>query len=209
VGGQPKDRWDKADILIKAVVPLVSAVVIGLFGFWIKDSVDQAFKRQELEISSAKGMRDLISELRKSDLSEPEAEAASMAMAAFGRPALVPLVNELNIGSTSSQPAAEKALFVVGLAHPDQACELLESVLNNHNRQFSVQAHRSVIRLLGAIGCEEAVDSLVGYRVLVKDDSQATREAYAKMVAGDQVPTVTEVGQVQEDLNDALELLGE
>jgi hypothetical protein len=202
-----KDWWDKFGILAQAVGPVVAALLVLIIGFQIKDSVDLGLRERQLEISSAQGMHNLIAELQRDGLTRDKADAAAIALTAFGRSSLAPLINELNIGSTHAKLAAEKALFMIGVSHPRATCEILERTLNNHNQQFSWSAHRSIIRLLGQVDCRDAVESLEKYRALVQDSSQEGREAYGQVVAGDSTPTVENINALQKEIKSALDLL--
>lgn len=202
-----KDKWDKIAVLGNLLVPILSAVVVLVVGWYIKDSIEIALRQQEVEISAGAGMADLLTGLRGA-ATPSEAEAAAVSLAAFGRAAIAPLVNEMNKGSLTAQDAAAEALFVLGLTHPEATCHVLTRVLDNRSRQFSWQSHRRVIRLIGAIGCGAAVDSLHRYHALVADDSEPARRAYAKILRNATPPDIEDVVLMREDIGQVLQQIG-
>ena len=204
-GKNEKDRWDKAKIVFEIIAKVAVPIVVLVLGWWTKGSVELALKEQQLEISSAQGMEDLISTLRKSNLQPHEADGAALALAAYGRHAIAPLISVLD-GNTNARLAAEKSLFTIGLAHPKTTCDIIERSLNSHNEQFSLRGHKSVIKLLARVGCTGALGSLRLYEALIPDDSQAVRDAYARMMS-DRSVDVESIVQIREELRNSIEIL--
>src|SRR5215813_3858180 len=101
-----KDIWD----IISALSPAVTGIVLLLIGYGLKDSVDQAMKREELHLSSVKDMQEALVVLEKPDITKETSVGTSLTLAAFGHYAVPSLLMVLDNGDEVRSPAAEEAL---------------------------------------------------------------------------------------------------
>lgn len=193
-----KDNWDKAEILGKIAGPLVVGLVIGFFGYWLKDSVELAFKQQEIELSSAAAIQGLVADLLRPNATQVQADAAALAMASFGRPALIPLTSALMHGSSTIIDASKKSMFALSLTYSQETCITLKEILNNRNKQFSHYAHLAVVQLLGEVGCGDALESLESYFEYVKDDSPDARKNYQSILSDKSAPSVAAIDEIKD-----------
>jgi hypothetical protein len=206
--GKGKDRWDKLGVLVQAAGPIVTGLVIGYFGYAIKDSVDLALHRQEIEISSASQMQAMIQQLQKPNISDDEAKAAGLALAAFGVPAINLLLYELQAGNANAQLGAEEGLLLLAMTHSQPACEAFSQVLNEGRLHYAWPAHLAVIRLVGRGRCEQARVALKQFQAMLPDEEPATVASFAAKIDGNPAPTVEDVRLIRSTLGETLNLLG-
>lgn len=147
---------------IQALSPFLTAVVIFVMGFVLKDSVTQALEREKLDLSYVTNVRDLI---KGFDTAQEQASADSnaIALAMYGRFALVPLVERLQ-GGDVAQLAAERGLRIVAASDPAAACTAFTRILRDPARQYTWQTHEAAVRLMGAADCVPAIGLLRAYR---------------------------------------------
>src|SRR5260370_15608814 len=86
-----KDNWEKVQILGSVLTPIVA----GVLGYFLITTVNLSLQKQQLQLSGAKEMQGLLADLGNPDTSLEKAEASAIALAAYGRFAVVPLINEL------------------------------------------------------------------------------------------------------------------
>lgn len=151
-----KDWWDIFEIVSQGILPLVIAAV----GWLITDSVNTAFKRQELQISSAREMQELLLTVQNDETPRPQMLAAANAISVFGTSAIAPLITVLSLGGAERRDAVEKALGAVALTEPGEVCAALARVVASSNGRFSWQVHQSALAVIGDVGCPDAVDVL-------------------------------------------------
>lgn len=184
----------------KAVVP----VVVLVLGFALKDSVDQALRRRQLELSAASEIRGLVERLASSD--REEARAAAVTLASFGDFAAVALARELQEAGTVGALAAEDGLRSLALSGSAEACDVLRRMVRNRTRLYDWRTHRRAVRLLGELGCEEARGDLERLRRLVEErEGGPASETYGALVRGEVDPD--DLRQLRETLDEALENL--
>jgi hypothetical protein len=133
-----------ADPLSKLILP----VALVLITYWIKDSVDVALKERQLEVQTAQGMQAALTSLRTDGVTASAADAAALVLASFGRPAVVLLIREHDVGSPEVSLAAEKGLSVLGMTHPDDLCAALGRVIADRTRRFRIETHRMAVHQL-------------------------------------------------------------
>jgi hypothetical protein len=199
-----KDAWER----LQAIGPLLTGVVVALLGYWLTDSVNAALKRQELQLSNAREMRELVATLLNVDTTGEQADVAAMTMSAFGPPAVAPLVTALFAGGDVRAPAAERALRAVGLSTPDAVCRPMISILDNHTGRFTWLTHLSAIRLIGDLECPRAQTVLQRYaRLLEQVRGPETVAAYAAIVDSEPPVDVAAVDQVKGEMQRTLKIL--
>jgi hypothetical protein len=130
-----------------ALAPYVSGLVVLFVGFWIKDSVQLAMQRQQLDLNYVTQMRDLIRDFDKAD-SQASADANAVALSLFGKYAILPLVERLEGGDVSNV-AAEKGLRDIGDSHSISVCSKFAEILDDKAHRFTWQTHKTMIRVIG------------------------------------------------------------
>jgi hypothetical protein len=203
-----KDVWDKAGILIQLVGPIVAGLVIWYVGFAVKDSVDIALHRQEVEISSASEMQALIGKLLEPDVGEADARATALALAAFGLPAANILIFELQTGNAGARVGAQSGLGLLVRAHPEPVCEMFRWVIDEGRRYYGWPAHQAVIELIGQGRCLQARPALLQFQALVPDSSPETVAKFAAEIAADPPPSVSGVDELRATIDTSLAALG-
>ena len=98
-------------------------LMVLVFGFMLKDSVDQALNRRQLELSAASEIQHLVEKTASSNLTE--ARAAAVTLASFGDFAAVALARALQDAGTGSAIAAEDGLRSLALTGSEEAWEAL------------------------------------------------------------------------------------
>jgi hypothetical protein len=157
---KPKDKWDK----LQAASTLISGLLVFGIGYWVKDSIDLAREEQQLQLANVTEMQELLVKLPAA--TADEAAAAALTLAAFGPPAIGPLVTALDSGK--QVPAAEAGLRTVGIAHSAEVCESLLAVMTNRAARFTWITHKSAIRLIRELECPCARQALGDYFELLK-----------------------------------------
>lgn len=171
-----KDIWD----IISALSPLVTAIVIFVVTFVLKDSVDQAFQREQLHLTSVKDMQELVLTLMKPDVTKEGAQATAMTLAAFGHHAIPSLFSVLEFGDDVRAPAAEDALRAIGLTEPSEACRPMIKVLNDTIGQYSFLTHEAALRIIADVGCAEARPAVQAYAAQLDSVSASNLSAFGK-----------------------------
>jgi DNA-binding FrmR family transcriptional regulator len=190
-----KDIWD----IISALSPAVTGIVLLLIGYGLKDSVDQAMKREELHLSSVKDMQEALVVLEKPDITKETSVGTSLTLAAFGHYAVPSLLMVLDNGDEVRSPAAEEALRAIALNEPQAVCDSMLRVLSNRSRRFIWLTHLAALRLLGDASCDGGTTVLKEYsRALdgVKDDLAA----FASTVSDRVPPDTTSVAALKTQL---------
>lgn len=148
----------------EALGPIVNGVVLAVVGYFLTGAVEAGFKRQELQLSNAVEMRDLLKTLQGQTVPYEEMEASALTLAAFGAPAVAPLMSALASGGELRGPAAETGLRAIGLAEPEAVCAPLERVLRNRSGRYPWLAHLSALRLVADVECREARPIVATYQ---------------------------------------------
>jgi len=203
-----KDGWDKAGILIQLVGPIMAGLVIWYVGFAVKDSVDLALHRQEVEISSASEMQALIGKLQEPDIGEADAKAAALVLAAFGLPAANILVFELQTGGASARSGAQVGLELLVKAHPEAVCEMFRWLLDEGRRYSGWPTHLAVVELIGRGRCLQARMALTRFQALLPDSTADTLSKFAGEIAPDPPPSVSGVEDIRAAIDVSLAALG-
>ena len=148
---------------IQALSPFVTALVIFVIGFILKDSVAQALDREKLDLSYVTNVRELIQGFDKAQ-EQSAADSNAIALAMYGKFSLVPLIERLQ-GGDVAQLAAERGLRIVGASDPAASCAAFTRVLVDPARRYTWHTHEAAVRLMGASECVPAVPVLESYLV--------------------------------------------
>ena len=147
-----------------AWIQAISPILLALVGLYFTDTVRMGFERQQLQLANASGMQGLLVQLLGDKVSQTEARAAASTLAAFGPPAVAPLVTALADADDVRTPAIEGALRAIGLNDPEAVCGPLLSMLEHQTGRYSWLMYRSAIRVIGDVRCPEARTLLQTYR---------------------------------------------
>ena len=191
---------------LSAWAPYVSGLLVLGLGFLLKDSVTLALSREQNALTAAKEMRDLIRDF-DTRTNSAEAEADAMALALFGRHAILPLVKRLEIGDVGPE-AAHKALLVIGHDH-EMACPIFLELLRDPGRNYTWQTHKSLAGLLGRSNCTKAIPTLQAYRedVIAAQKDEARRGQVAARYSAPAAFTMASASSLGDALDENLEIL--
>jgi hypothetical protein len=165
---------------IQTLGPYLSGLIILIVGFWLKDSVTMAFQREQLDLSYVKDVRELIENFDKAT-EQSSADTNAIALAMYGKFALVPLIERLETGDVA-KIAAERGLRLVGANQPEAACPRFANLLDDPSPRFTWQTHKTIIRLLGSSGCIQDIGLLETY-VVALDQAAADATELAKFAS--------------------------
>ncbi len=196
IWGETALKWFEL-LGVKIAVPLV---LLGL-GFSLKGSVEQAFRRQELEVKSAESIEKLLGTLHKSNVSRVDASAAALTMASYGQAAIIPLIGVLEYGPSEAQQAARQSLFIIGLVHPEELASDLAKILERRNGQLSWSTHKAAIELLGQLQNPACIEPLQKYCRLLARTDRVGLEQWQRAVRG---PRMGDYKATRTSLIDAL-----
>lgn len=176
--------------------------------WFINNSVEAALKEREVVVSTAQGMQSQLTILRgKNRLTQADADAAALVLATFGRPSIMLLVLEHDLGGTVEEAvAADKALLVLGLTNKDDLCGALDAVLGDKGRRFRIETHTMAARHIGQAQCEGEKKILGNSRDWIKSRPPGDSEVIRKYRDGEEL-TVKKIEDLRGALDDALNLL--
>jgi hypothetical protein len=141
-----KEHWYDSQLFSS----VLSGVILAVFGFFLTGRLEQSAKERELNIQSANGMQELL--VKMSTAKGYELEATAVTLTAFGRYAILPLIQ--NLQSTPERAiAAEHGLDALAITVPEDLCASLGAVLQNQTQQYTAASHTSVIRIMGVAAC--------------------------------------------------------
>jgi hypothetical protein len=176
-GRRGKDFWDK----LSALAPFLSGAVVVIVGYYLTGSVNNALRREEVQLANVTEMRELLLSLQGPE--PDEWQAAAFTLSAFGPPAVPPLITALTVSDEVRSPYIESALRAIGLTRPDSVCLPMIGILANHTGRISWLMHKSAIRLIGDLRCPEAVPALRRYAEIVNTSrTSGNADAYAQIV---------------------------
>jgi hypothetical protein len=142
-----------------ALPQLISSVVMLLLALWVKDSVDLAIKQQQLQLSYLAQMKAELVEMAKDEAPQQAVERSAMLVAAFGKPAVMPLINELR-HSGNRAVAGEAGLRALAFTDAESVCDILQRALQSPAPLFTAEGLMSAVRTLGAAGCRSALPTM-------------------------------------------------
>ncbi len=146
-----KDPWDKLAVFM----PVIQALLLSFIAYLLVDSVNQALRERELELSNVKEMRESLLTLYSPSADSTELTASALALTAFGRYAVAPLILALETGANQNV-AAERSLRALGTSQPRLVCEPIARIVENRRQGYTVETLISAVRLARALDCREA-----------------------------------------------------
>jgi hypothetical protein len=157
-----------------AWVQASTPILLALVGLYFTDTVRTGFERQQLQLANASGMQGLLVQLLSANVSQADARAAASTLAAFGPPAVAPLITALADADDVRTPAIEAALRAIGLNNAAAVCDPLMSILERRTGRYSWLMHRSAVRVIGDVRCPSARTLLQSYSKVLADGSLKT-----------------------------------
>lgn len=156
-----KGPWDVATLVMPLVSSLVSGIALALVAYWLTGNIELALKRDTLQLAQVKEMQALIAGLASDKLDSESALPTALTLAAYGKPAVPPLLALLTERFDEVRgPAAESALRAIGLANRDAVCEPLVTLARARAGRLAWPVQATVIRLIGDVRCDKAVTQL-------------------------------------------------
>lgn len=184
-----------------ALPQLLTGLVTLVIAFWIKDSVDIAIKQQQLQLSYVEKMKSEMSEMANA-ASPQAAERSAMLIATFGRPAIMPLVNELQYGGNRLL-GAEVGLRSLAFTDTDAVCDVVRRALESPARLFGIEGYMAAARTLAAAGCAPALPSLRRHLALVQEALDDRNPAKARAFVRE-TPEVTHLKEMKKAIENAI-----
>ena len=156
-----KGMWDAAPLVMPLVSSLISGGALALVAYWLTGNIELALKRDTLQLTQVKEMQALISALTSDKLDTESALPTALTLAAYGKPAVPPLLTLLTERFDEVRgPAAESALRAIGLANRDAVCEPMVTLARARAGRLAWPVHATVIRLIGDVRCDKAIEQL-------------------------------------------------
>ncbi len=200
---EEKDFWDKLAIALR---PL-QAVSLALVGFLLTGSVNNALKRQELDLQAIRGMRETLAVFETPGASEEQLRAAALTLTVFGERAVQPLVTQLDASGTSKAVAAIQGLRVLGGTEPALVCESLTTSLDQ-SVLHSVFTLNDAVELVRLLRCKDARRALFALRAAARGEPAEAMKNLEGRVADSPPPTPPAVKDLQDRLDAAITALG-
>jgi hypothetical protein len=191
---------------------MLTGLVMLVVGFALKDSVDLAIRQQQLQLSFVTAMKAGLEEMARKDAPLFAVEQAATVLAAFGRPAILPLVNELRSGGNRTV-GAEAGLAALALTEPTEVCRLVQLSLMRSSTLFNNQSYGAAVRCLGASGCTSARNLLRAHLQRAEQSLKEQEQAVGEDRGAPEVPwlntkpTVPNVKELIKDLKKSLSTL--
>jgi hypothetical protein len=136
------------------LVNLIPSLILFAAAYLFLEQVKREHEERKLTTDSVKEVRDLVRQLLSDDLDPSKANATAIAIAAFGRYSVVPLLSVLEAGGGPNRiAAAQRGLVVAGTIDRAYTCQILVDVLDNRFQRYTVTTHRQVLRTTGQVGC--------------------------------------------------------
>jgi hypothetical protein len=181
---------------------LIASIVILVLGFWIKDSVDLAIKQRQLDLSYTKEMLGLLQKLNEEeDLAK--LKNASVVLASFGEPALPALLMELRRTDLHGVAAAH-GLEAMAVREPQTLCRVLPPLLLKRNQHYGIDAHRSLLELVGDNGCIKALPQLRRYRDFVNAAVAGQPAELRRRIGGDILAPAEDFPRLKKAVDEAI-----
>ena len=197
---KPKDKWDK----FQSVSGIVSGILVAAAGILLTGSVNRALQERQFQFSSAKDMEELLMKLNDPKNPIENKESTALVLAAFGKYAIQPLINQIQSGDVNRSIAAEDGLRAIGQSDPENTCKDLTRVLENRTRLFAWHTHLAAIRVIRDTDCRKAAPMLEQYRRRLKEP-----ERYRLLVREDPAPSAENIDRLQKEIDYALQILGQ
>ena len=166
--------------VFKDLASILTPLIIAGIGFYATYSIKGALEREQLQLSHLKEMRELMVKLSSPNTELSEAEATAVLLAAFGPPAIVPLIHELQADGLNRPLAAQEGLKALAFSNQKMTCEKLSQVLKSRTRLFKWETHKHVIELLSDMDCSDGLTVLKEFKTIL--ESPGGFEKYCNLV---------------------------
>jgi hypothetical protein len=195
-------------LLGQALIPVISGAIILILGYAIKDSVDQALAKQQLQLSYATEMQKLLEKMNATKATREQIEAAALVLSTFGKNAVVPLVNELQQEGSIRAIAAENGLRAMALMETSQPCSVLKKLLSNQSRLYGWKTHQRAIRLIGDLDCKDALGIIKEYAKIINETNINNEfKKYISILRRDSTVNEDSIEQIKITLGKTMEVL--
>jgi hypothetical protein len=191
----PKDRWDKAAIMLAPA----QAIALAVFGWILTDSVNATLKRQELDLQAIGGMRETLTVFQSSSASTEQLSGAALTLTVFGPRAVQPLVSLLEGSGRDRARAAKSALRVLGETETGAVCQGLIASLRRSGLH-SIFTLNDAVELVGLLRCREACAELLALQRAATGDPDAALKTLQGRVASTPPATGPAVKDLQQQL---------
>ena len=187
-----------------ALPQLITSLVILFVGLKVKDSVDLAIKQQQLQLSYVKEMKEQLVAMAATDAGLDAVERAAVLVAAFGQPAVMPLMNELRYGGNRAL-GAEAGLRSLAFMSPDAVCQIVPRVVASPARMLGWEGQMVAARVLAAADCAKALPLLREQERLLTDARAGKADSLSPIV--NEVPSVTQQKEWLRSLQESIAIL--
>jgi len=186
---------------------VLSAVLFGV-GYKVNESINQAFKREELDLAYAHELRDLVNGFDTAGDDEAKLNANAIGLSLFGKHAITPLIERLTKGDVATR-AAETGLRLIGTGAPLDACPRFAQVLEDRAHLYRWQTHKTIIRVMGQSNCAQQAPLLERYQadLTAAASDEAATEKFAARFDGRGFDKEG-IKALQAELADALDSIG-
>lgn len=184
---------------------LFTATVGIALAWWLTGRVELAMKQRELELSHIQEMHSGFARLMSDSTTQAGARADAFALAPFRDYAIIPLIVSIESGNEYRWRAGEDGLRAIAMTDSAPVARQLIRVLGNRSRLYSWRTHDSAIRILGDLGCIEALPTLLAYRTAVVDlNVDSLTWHLQRRASGASAPSSANAQELARDLEDAI-----
>jgi len=187
-----------------ALPQLITSLVILFVGLGVKDSVDLAVKQQQLQLSYVKEMKEQLEAMAMTEAGLDAVERAAVLVAAFGEPAVMPLMNELRYGGNRTL-GAEAGLRSLAFMNPDAVCKIVPRVIANPVHTLGWEGQMVSARILAAGGCKKALPILREQERLLMEARAGNAASLSAIV--NETPSVTQQKEWLRSLQESIGIL--
>ncbi len=200
-----KKGWTRVFTWMGPALPqLLSSIVVLFIAFAVKDSVDLAVKQQQLQLSYVKEMKEQLEAMAMSEAGLDAVERAAVLVAAFGQPAVMPLMNELRYGGNRTL-GAEAGLRSLAFMNPEAVCKIVPRVVANPVRTLGWEGQMISARILAAGDCSKALPILREQERLLTEARAGKSESLGSIV--NETPSVTQQKEWLRSLQESIAIL--
>ena len=183
---------------------LISSIVMLLIALGVKDSVDHAIKRQELQLSYVKEMEVHLIAMAKADAGQEDVERAGVLVSVFGQPAVMPLMNELRYKGNRNL-GAQAGLRSLAFMNCDAICNIVPRVVSSPARTLDWEGMMVSAEVLAAGNCVSALPILREHERRLNEARAGNSESLKAIV--DAIPSPAQQAAWQESLSESIKIL--
>jgi len=187
-----------------ALPQLIGSVVILILAFLVKDSVDFAIKQQQLQLSFVKEMKEQLEAMANKNATLADIERAAVLVAAFGQPAVMPLMNEMRYGGNRAI-GAEAGLRSLAFMNQEAVCDIIPRVIASPTRLLDWEGLMVSARVVAAGNCTSALSTLQKHEQILIEAQQDNIKGLSKIV--EIMPVKRQQKLWLESLQDAIKVL--